>query len=484
VDLVPGARIERYVVEAKLQSGTAATSFRARHVDLETLHLLMVQNTPAPAIRSRLIGGARIQARLRHPHVVAATDVLDLDGRAAVVLDHVEGATLEEIVGSHPLAESEVDALANGLFDGLSWLYRNGVVHRNLKSKNVLVDLAGPSAVPKVTDFTLARVLGEPQRGKKAGRVFGTPEFMSPEQTTDSDAVDQRSDVWSLGVVLYHLCTRYLPFGGADSDAVIAAVRKGRYTPVRQLAPGAPERWVEAIATALTVDPALRAASPDAVAATWFGGVGERAQKLTRHAPVGRVALVFTDIEGSTRIWESRPELARNALRAHDAVMRAALHRHGGYEVKTEGDAFMVAFASPLQAVRFCLDAQRQLHEQPWSPELLQLPEAEERPAMRGIRVRMGVHVGEPEARADGEQVDYFGPMVNRAARIGGAGHGGQVLVSGEAWQEVQAQLAGAAATPLGTFKLKGLDGQQYLWQVLPEELAGRRFPAIRAAPA
>jgi class 3 adenylate cyclase len=484
VDLVPGARIERYVVEARVQSGSLTTSYRVRHVELESLHLLMVANSPAPVVRARLTGGARIQARLRHPHVVAATDVLLVDGVAAVVLDHVEGANLGDVIESHDLTEAEVDAIASGLFDGASWLYRNGVVHRNLKSRNVLVDLAGPVSVPKITDFTLARVAGEPVRQSKKGpRVFGTPEFMAPEQSVDSEAVDHRADVWSLGVILYHLATGRLPFEGDDPESVFAAVRAGQYRDLRKIDEDAPRRWAEAVRAALLVDPNRRAASPDALAELWFGGSSERPKKLARNAPVGRVTLVFTDIQGSTRLWEVRPELARNALRAHDAVMRSTLHRHGGYEVKTEGDAFMVAFPTCQNAVRFCLDAQRTLHSHPWSPELLALPEAAEAPGFRGVRVRMGIHVGEPEVRADGDHVDYFGPMVNRSARISQAGHGGQILASGEVWDAVGRSVDGAKGTLLGRFQLKGLDGAQTIVQLVPEELVDRTFPAVRAAP-
>ncbi len=466
MDLQPGTRIERYVIEARINAGSLATSYRVRHVTLETLHHLMVQNTPIPALRNRLVSGARIQARLRHPHVVASTDVLDIDGLAAVVLDHVEGATLDEMIAAHDFAlpsaldmptadneavAAEVDSLANGLFEGVGWLHRNGVVHRNLKSRNVVVDLGGQAAMPKVTDFTLARVLGE--RGpitRKKARVFGTPEFMSPEQTIDSESVDHRADVWSLGVILYHLVTGKLPFGGTTSEDVFAAVRRGEFPPVHALAPGAPKRWVDAITATLTVDPDRRAWSPDAVAHLWFGGLTAR-PRITRNPPVGRVTPVFTDIQGSTRIWETRPDLARNSLRAHDALMRAALHRHGGYEVKTEGDAFMVAFSQPINAIRFCLDVQRNLHEHPWSPELMALPECREEPGFRGVRVRMGVHVGEPEARADGDRVDYFGPMVNRAARIAQAGHGGQILVSRELWDEVKQDVESVVSRPLGS---------------------------------
>ncbi len=267
------------------------------------------------------------------------------------------------------------------------------------------------------------------------------------------------------------------------SPRAVEYVRAGQYRDLRKIDEDAPRRWAEAVRAALLVDPNRRAASPDALAELWFGGSSERPKKLARNAPVGRVTLVFTDIQGSTRLWEVRPELARNALRAHDAVMRSTLHRHGGYEVKTEGDAFMVAFPTCQNAVRFCLDAQRTLHSHPWSPELLALPEAAEAPGFRGVRVRMGIHVGEPEVRADGDHVDYFGPMVNRSARISQAGHGGQILASGEVWDAVGRSVDGAKGTLLGRFQLKGLDGAQTIVQLVPEELVDRTFPAVRAAP-
>lgn len=485
MELVPGTRVERYIVESRIGAGRMSTTYRVRHVTLNTSHALTVPNDPGRALRTRLVAGARIQARLRHPHLIAATDVLELEGVAAIVLDHVEGPTLDEFVASHQLDEPSIDALASGLFDAVGWLHTNGVVHRHLKSTNVIIDLGGEVAVPRVTDFTLARVLGKPVRQRKRRRVFGTPQFMSPEQTIDSDQVDPRSDLWSLGCVLYHLCTGALAFDGDTVEETYEAVRSGVYVPLLSRLPGAPPRWARALEAALVVDPSERIGTAVELADRWFGGAVERPKMLAKSAPVGRIALVFTDVEGSTRVWEAREELARHSLGAHDAVMRSVLHRHGGYEVKTEGDSFMVAFANPERAVRFCLDVQRALHDHPWSPDLLALPETGEAPGFRGLRVRMGVHVGEPEARVRGQRVDYFGPMVNRAARVAHAGHGGQVLVSGETWALVEEGLADEVdVRALGAFRLRGLAGTQEILQVLPPELAERSFLPIRASSA
>jgi predicted ATPase/class 3 adenylate cyclase len=203
-------------------------------------------------------------------------------------------------------------------------------------------------------------------------------------------------------------------------------------------------------------------------------------------APAGTLAIVFTDIQGSTELWERYSAGMREALELHDRLLRELLVPCSGYEVKTQGDAFMVAFPSAVEAVRWCLAAQQALLHAPWPPGLLAQPEAREErgargPLHRGFRVRMGVHVGEPERRIDAHtgQVDYFGRMVNLAARVAAAGHGGQVLLSGFAWEQVepaQEALGHPVVHPLGWFRFKGIQEATALVQVLPSPLAERRF--------
>ncbi len=482
MDLVPGSLVERYSVESRIGSGRMSTTYRVRHTVLDTLHAFTVANAQSRSLRRRLVNGAKIQAGLRHPHVISATDVLDIDGTPAVVLDHVEGPNLEQFITSHEMDEKAIDAIASGLFDGVGFLHNRSVVHRHLKPRNIMIDLGGHVAVPRISDFTLAKVMGKPIRQRKKPRIFGTPQFMSPEQTRDSDNVDTRSDIWSLGCLLYFICTGVTPFDAPSAEAVFDQVRHGVYRQLETVATDVPDRWADAIYGALQVDINARYATVQDFANAWFAGSSERPAMVAKSAPVGRIALVFTDIQGSTSLWERDEELTRHSLRAHDAVMRACLHRHGGYEVKTEGDAFMVAFRQANQAVRFCLDVQRDLAEHPWAEALLAMPEVQAEPGFRGLRVRMGVHVGEPEARVRADRVDYFGPFVNRAARIANAGHGGQILVSAEAWKLANARMPeDPLVKDLGTFDLRGLaDGQQVL-QVLPEEFGERAFPALKA---
>jgi predicted ATPase len=204
--------------------------------------------------------------------------------------------------------------------------------------------------------------------------------------------------------------------------------------------------------------------------------------------PTGTVALVFTDVEGSTALWEHRPEAMRAGLALHDQLMRERLADHHGYEVKTEGDAFMVSFARPQDAVAWCLDVQARLPELDWPEELVADPRAAEVRGeggallFRGLRVRMGGHLGAPECKPDPVtgRMDYFGPVVNRAARVGGAGHGGQVVFSEGLWRAGQGAAGDAVATELGLHGMKGLAEPERLVQVLPASLAARRFPPLK----
>ncbi len=208
-------------------------------------------------------------------------------------------------------------------------------------------------------------------------------------------------------------------------------------------------------------------------------------------APSGTVALVFTDIEGSTRLWEHCSAGMRAALEIHDRMLRALLGSRSGYEVRTQGDSFMVAFPSAVEAVRWCLDVQEVLLEASWPEVLLAEPEAAEVRGPqggllhRGLRVRMGVHVGEPERRLNARtgQMDYIGRVVNLAARVAEAGHGGQVLLSGAAWAQVAGrleQLGRPHVRVLGNFRLKGIAEPVPLMEVVPHALSDRRFEPLR----
>lgn len=169
-------------------------------------------------------------------------------------------------------------------------------------------------------------------------------------------------------------------------------------------------------------------------------GAGERYLNLLDREvapPTGMVALVFTDIRNSTALWESNPGM-QTAIRMHNQLLRRQLRMIGGYEVKTEGDAFMVSFPTVTSALLWCLTVQLELLREDWPQEILDSEEGKEiansrgEIIYRGLSVRMGIHWGAPVCEADPitRRMDYFGPMVNRSARISAVAEGGQISAS------------------------------------------------------
>ncbi|KAF2724254.1 PP2C-domain-containing protein [Polychaeton citri CBS 116435] len=235
-------------------------------------------------------------------------------------------------------------------------------------------------------------------------------------------------------------------------------------------------------------------------------------------APTGLVTLVFTDIKNSTMMWETYPVAMQSAIRLHNELMRRQLRIIGGYEVKTEGDAFMVAFPTVTSALLWCFKIQVELLEVAWPQEILnsvhgeEVQDADGNLIFRGLSVRMGIHWGPPVCEIDPvtKRMDYFGPMVNRAARIESVADGGQICVSSDFIAEVQRLLESSYETDrtnstgseetlnedlmsqtirrelrslsswgfevkdLGQRTLKGLENPEYVYLMYPHSLAGR----------
>src|SRR6516225_3072492 len=167
-------------------------------------------------------------------------------------------------------------------------------------------------------------------------------------------------------------------------------------------------------------------------------------------APSGVVTFLFTDVEGSTRRWEADAPAMRVALVVHDKVLRTAIEAYDGFLFSHTGDGFVAAFASPMSAVNAAIDAQREL----------------------GLPVRMGLATGEAELR-DG---DYFGTVLNRAARVMAAGHGGQILLA----DSTAGLLSGVDLIDLGPRRLRDLASSVQVFQVQAEGLR-TDFPPLRA---
>ncbi|MFT4628330.1 MAG: serine/threonine protein kinase, partial [Myxococcota bacterium] len=265
-----GARLGPYRIEALVGEGGMAAVYRAVHTDLGSMHAIKVLTVPTTVIRARLLQEGRIQARLDHPNVVRVTGTVEVDGGPALVLDFVDGPDLGRILHGWRPTLDQVDFIARGVLAGAGAAHAIGSIHRDLKPANILLDLSSGEPAIKVADFGIAKLLNEASAGlSRTGAAMGTPAYMSPEQARGADDLDPRSDVFSLGCILYELLTGQRAFDGRNALTVMRSVMSSTPVPAETLAPDAPARMHRAIAAALHKNRVERPADAAALCALW-----------------------------------------------------------------------------------------------------------------------------------------------------------------------------------------------------------------------
>ncbi|MEJ7733248.1 MAG: protein kinase [Polyangiaceae bacterium] len=239
-----------------LAAGGMGTVYRGTHVAMRKRVAIKVLRPDVEGfteLSARFEREAIAGAHVAHPNVAAATDFGRLpDGTQYLVLELVEGITLHELIRLGPMAPARAASIARQLAAGLDACHRTGVVHRDLKPRNVMVDLAQGDLV-KIIDFGLSRLrhaspaapLDDDDEASSRppitlrGFVFGTIAYMSPETAQGMDAVDERSDLYALGVILYEMLAGQRPFVAATAAELFAQQRATPPPPIAERAPGA-----------------------------------------------------------------------------------------------------------------------------------------------------------------------------------------------------------------------------------------------------
>ena len=294
-DIVGGV----YRIERAGPQGGMAQIWRSWHRGLRTWHALKILGPEwagDAGVWERFVEEGRLQAWHIHPHIVRVTDVVYDEHLTALVMDWVEGEDLEQRLESGPLSRSESVTWILQLLDALALVHRHGVVHRDLKPANLLIDASGAL---KLTDFGIART--ETGSGTLIGARMGTPDYMSPEQCRDASTVDNRSDLYSVGAILFELLTGRLAT---------------RESGLLESAPAdLPADLAPIIQTALQPDPADRYPDADALAAAL----------LATRTPA--VAVVCEEDEENEEDAPAAPIFSHTGLREHTEPTSASGRR-------------------------------------------------------------------------------------------------------------------------------------------------------------
>ena len=267
MSLAVGTRFGIYEILAPLGTGGMGEVYKAQDTRLN--RTVAIKVLPAAATsdlerRARFEREAQAVAALNHPNIVTIHAVEEADGLPFFTMEYVEGKTLSQLIPPHGLPLEELLRIAIPLTDAVGAAHQHGILHRDLKPANVMVTTDGRV---KVLDFGLAKlkeaVLRE-EAGSAAtaattgeGRILGTVAYMSPEQA-EGRALDQRSDVFSLGIVLYEMATGQRPFKGDTSVSVLSAILKDTPGSVTDLRPDLPRDLGKILKRALTKDPEHR----------------------------------------------------------------------------------------------------------------------------------------------------------------------------------------------------------------------------------
>ncbi|MFC1959620.1 protein kinase [Chloroflexota bacterium] len=256
--LETGQVIGAYEVVSLIGQGGMATVYKAYHAKLDrfvAIKMMLQALQQEENFLARFTREARIIARLDHPNIVPIYDFSDYDSNPYLVMKYVEGETLDQVLKRSTLPLAEILRIMTAIAEALAYAHSQGVLHRDVKPSNIIIDQNG---LPYLTDFGLARLAKRGESTLSQGTMIGTPHYISPEQALGQSELDLRTDVYSMGVVLYELVVGRVPFAG---DTPFSIVHDHIYSPLpapSQINAEIPPAVEAVLVRALAKEPAAR----------------------------------------------------------------------------------------------------------------------------------------------------------------------------------------------------------------------------------
>lgn len=246
----------KYSIIEPIGRGGMGIVYKAEDLRLKrtvALKFLPEEFLESPEARERFIREARATAALSHPHICAIHEINEEEAVPFIVMEFIDGQSLRQRIAAQPMDQNQALDIAVQAAEGLDEAHNKGIVHRDIKPGNIMITASGQV---KIMDFGLAKVSGESIITKEP-MTMGTAAYMSPEQVR-GDVLDQRTDIWSLGVVLYEMLTGKLPFEGEHEHSLMYAIVNKEPERVSRIRDGVPMALESVVRTALIKDPAGR----------------------------------------------------------------------------------------------------------------------------------------------------------------------------------------------------------------------------------